>query len=153
MKSIQNFFRTKKGTATGFALAFSAFIFALALSTVAVVMNTLQENKNVEDSSVAYFSAERGLEYALLSISGHLSGYEVGDNSEEGEVVSLINNSFTDLVVESRSEVEDGKIVVPMAGKGSSEPSEDFNILQKGKTVTIPLYIDNTSKEQPMSEF
>lgn len=147
IKFLQNFFSKKKGSATGIALGFSAGIFAVSLGTVAIVGNTVQENKNVEDSSIAYFSAERGLENSLLSLSGHLSGYEIDELSENGLLKTKNKEAKTDFSIQSRSEADiiNKKIILPIPGNGSSPDDNEWNILKKGNPSTIPLYIDNTA--------
>ena len=107
---LKNFFEKKEGTATGIALGFSAGIMVVSLGTVSIVSNTVKENKNIEDSSVAYFSAERGIEYSLLDLSGHISGYEIEENSEKGLFKSKNKNAKTQIEIESQSNVENNTI-------------------------------------------
>lgn len=141
----RNFFSHKKGTATGISLGFSAGVLAISLGTVAVVGNTVETNKNVENSSVAYFSAERGIEYSLLDLSGHISGYELEKGEEKGNLKSRTKEAKTQMSIESRSEVDaDDRITIPSKGRGNAEVDTEWNTLPKGKSVTIPLYIDNT---------
>ena len=149
----QKFFTHKKGTATGISLAFSAGILAVSLGTVAIVGKTVETNKNVENSSVAYFSAERGVEYSLLDISGHFSGYELKDNAKNGQLETLDKEAKTKISIESRSGVGNDEtegedtIVVPSPGRGNSVVNDGWNTLPKGQEITIPLYIDNTAVE------
>lgn len=147
----QQFFTHKKGTATGISLAFSAGILAVSLGTVAVVGKTVETNKNVENSSVAYFSAERGIEYSLLDLSGHISGYELKDGDAKGKFQTENKEAKTQISIESRSGVGNDEtegvdtIVVPSPGRGNSVVDDEWNTLPKGQGVTIPLYIDNTA--------
>lgn len=116
------FLSTQKGTATGIALAFSAGIMTLSLTTVVVVNHTMESNKNIQNASSAYFAAERGIEYALLDIAGHASGYENPNENLSGN-----NDSTTDIEIESQS-------------------TNNWNTINQGEGSTIPLYIDNTGK-------
>jgi len=144
----QKFLTTQKGTATGISLGFSAGILAVSLGTVAIVGNTVQTNKNVENASVAYFSAERGIEYSLLDLSGHISGYEISKGDAKGNLKSRNKESKTQIEIESRSSVNsDSQIIIPAPGRGNYSEDSEWNSLPNGNTVTIPLYIDNTGKE------
>jgi len=142
----QKFLSTKKGTATGISLGFSAGILAVSLGTVSIVGNTVQTNKNVENSTVAYFSAERGIEYSLLDLSGHISGYEISEGEEKGNLQSRTKEAKTQIEIESRSEQKDGQILIPTQGRGNSSIDDEWNSLPAGQSITIPLYIDNTGK-------
>jgi hypothetical protein len=147
--AIRHFFLKKRGSATGISLGFSTGVLAVSLGTVAIVSNTVEENKNVEDSSVAYFAAERGLEYSLFDLSGHLGGYEVQKDSIEGRLKTSEREAKTVIEIQSRStkdeEAAEQTITVPVKGGGSSPHDDNWNTLEKGKSSTIPLYIDNTS--------
>ena len=148
---LKNIFKKKRGSATGISLAFSAGILALSLATVAIVINTVKENKNVENSSIAYYAAERGAEYAMFSISGHLAGYELDKDSDLGKLISKNNNAKTIIEINSQSisgADELKTITVPQKGSGNSESDDGFNRLSQGETRSIPLFIDNTTKEE-----
>ncbi len=147
-KFLKNFFSTQNGTATGISLGFSAGIMAVSLTTVAVVNNTVQENKNVEDSSIAYFSAERGIEYSLLDVAGHASGYEITKENKDRHLKTTEKEAKTSVLISSRSKKDatENKIIVPQKGTGNSKKDNNWNSISKGGTATIPLYIDNTAK-------
>lgn len=144
----KKFFSLKKGTATGIAMGFSAGIMLVSAGAATFVMNTSEENEDLEGSVVSYYAAERGIEYAQYDVSGHLAGYEVApiiDGDENyGKLESNVHESKTRINVSSRSDSESLEVTLPLPGNGSSD-DEDWNSLTRGKSVTIPLYIDNTS--------
>lgn len=139
----KKFFGPQKGSATAVSMIFSTGILAASLGVVSLMTNTSNENKNVENSNISYFAAERGLEYALYDVSGHLPGYEIADNSDQGLLKSKITSAKTDIAIENRSASETNTITVPSQGSGNASDS-DWNTVSKDKSSTIPLYIDNT---------
>lgn len=162
---IKNFFTrferlaTKKGSVVGLSLTMTSGIFLMAAGSAAFVVNTNQANSKIEQSNVAYFAAERGMEYSLYDISGHLPGYEVDQNSDYGNMRLKTSATRTSVGINSRtyksSSAENNQLEelsIPIQGKGDSslriegvDPSENWNELRHGGVVTVPLFLDNTS--------
>lgn len=149
--NFKNFFSLKKGTATGIAMGFSSGIILVSAGATTFVINTLEENRDLEGSVVSYYVAERGIEYALYDVSGHLPGYEVKPDIETGNEYGRLKGtgrqSKTEVEVSSRAESVNTIVTLPIQGKGSDPTDNDWNILSAGKTISIPLYIDNTAIE------
>ncbi len=145
-----NFFEKKRGSATGISLGFSAGVLAVSLGAVSIVSTTVETNKNVENSTISYFSAERGIEYSLLDVSGHLAGYEVSKDGANSNLQDSHQESKTQIDIKSLSTEEKNEtpnqIMIPFKGGGTDTDNNSWNSLKKGSSFSIPLYTDNTTK-------
>lgn len=142
--------RTSKGTAIGISLALTSGVLIAAVGVSSVIVEGTKNVSDVDRSNKAYFAAERGIEYSLYDISGHLGGYEVGNpefNDPNAQSYLPDSQSVSAWRIQSKIEVDEitNTIHIPPKQTEHWEDEENWGKIPWKGSVSIPLYIDNTA--------
>ena len=131
---------------------------SIALSLYSGFLPYFSLLKDIKQYNMAYYGANTSIERSLLVLRQQEAWYESNGwwNNETRFAVSsdllpwewilptFDGNNYMNWTIKSRT--TDGSI--PLSGNWNSPSSLNYNILKYGQTQTIPLWIDDTSKEQ-----
>ena len=136
----------QKGTALITALLVMGVLTAISLSVSALIVREISITRLALDAGKAYYTAESGMEKALLKLSKNpMSGFgEGGEDFDVGE--NGANGSF---------QIKNTATTYPVVGEQekSLNPESYYSYLDVNDSVTIPLFTVEDEVEVPVEDF
>lgn len=134
MKIITSFARDKRWVGLIFALVSVVLLSMIMTVFYEIVIPRARNVKGIEQSNVAAYNAESGIETSLNSFTG-------------SDIVSLINQSGTwysssGILSYDCPGVAGNTCTFPESWKGNSPTSSDYNIIRPGSPIQIPFNND-----------
>lgn len=131
MKTITSFARDKRWVGLIFALVSVVLLSMIMTVFYEIVIPRARNVKGIEQSNVAAYNAESGIEASLNSFTG-------------SDIVSLINQSGTwysssGILSYDCPGVAGNTCTFPESWKGNSPTSSDYNIIRPGSPIQIPI--------------
>lgn len=131
MKTITSFARDKRWVGLIFALVSVVLLSMIMTVFYEIVIPRARNVKGIEQSNVAAYNAESGIEASLNSFTGL-------------DIVSLINQSGTwysssGILSYNCPGVVGNTCTFPESWKGNSPTSSDYNIIRPGSPIQIPI--------------
>jgi len=144
--------KINKGSALIIALLLMGILMTMALGLSNLVIREVKINSDIISSEKAYYSAEAGIESAMLDLYQNLQGYEIDNTGISRPDLGL---DFT-YSIKNKTKVipyVDTQIINPQIAMGL--PREYlYNVLNLNDSITIPLF---TVKENgvlvPVTDF
>ncbi|MBN1494455.1 pilus assembly PilX N-terminal domain-containing protein [Candidatus Peregrinibacteria bacterium] len=142
----------QKGSALVIALLIMGILMTMALGLSNLVIREVKINSDIIGSEKAYYSAEAGIESAMLDLHQNIQGYEVEKTGISDPELGL---DF-EYSIKNRTKVipyMDTEIINPQIAMGL--PKEYlYNVLNLNESVTIPLFTINQSGQTvPVTDF
>lgn len=129
----------KKGSALVMSLFFMAILVVLSFAVNYMLLNEVRSERNFLEGVKAYYSAEAGIEDALLQVSVSNAGVDIVDKVD----VAFVQDAFY-----PEENIVGSKYTYDVFSRGSFNPCsfEDqeggFAVLKSGESVVIPLEAD-----------
>ncbi len=143
--------KTQKGSALIIALLLMGVIMTLALGLSDLVIREVRITQDIINSGKAYYSAEAGMENALLDLHQRLPGYETEDKEKWFEPEIGLTKPEPELLytysVDNRTKTipyVDTSVINPYVAQGAPEKYL-YGKLELNEQVVIPLF---TSEEE-----
>lgn len=130
----------KKGSALVMSLFFMAILVVLSFAVNYMLLNEVRSERNFLEGVKAYYSAEAGIEDALLQVSVSNAGEAIDPKSD----VVFVQDAFS-----SEESISGSKYTYDVMSRGGYNPCpfEDqeggFAVLKSGESVVIPLTSNN----------
>lgn len=130
----------KKGSALVMSLFFMAILVVLSFAVNYMLLNEVRSERNFLEGVKAYYSAEAGIEDALLQVSVSNAGVDIVDKVDVAFVQEAMNLSSDEV-----ENISGSKYTYDVMSRGSYNPCpfEDeeggFAVLKSGESVVIPL--------------
>lgn len=166
-------FTSKKGSALVMSLFFMSILIVLSFAVNYMLLNEVRSERNFLEGVKAYYSAEAGVEDALLQISVNNAGEDIPSQTSPipfvADAFTIAPSAFDE---EDASQVSQSKYSYTVAARGGMNPCvfenktmDGFAVLKSGESVVIPLngndvfnveyyiinsaYPDNTTSNDP----
>ncbi|MDP4007952.1 MAG: pilus assembly PilX N-terminal domain-containing protein [Candidatus Peregrinibacteria bacterium] len=156
---------SKKGSALVMSLFFMSILIVLSFAVNYMLLNEVRSERNFLEGVKAYYSAEAGVEDALLQVSVNNAGEDISQTSS----IPFVTDAFDE---EDISQVSQSKYSYTVTARGGRNPcvfenktADGFAVLKSGESVVIPLngnnvfnveyyivntaYPDNTTSNDP----
>lgn len=129
MKTITSFARDKRWVGLIFALVSVVLLSMIMTVFYEIVIPRARNVKGIEQSNVAAYNAESGIEASLNSFSGSdpVAGVDTGSVG-----IYSVSGSI-------KRECTGGSCVFPEPWKGNSPTNSDYNIIRPGSPIQIPI--------------
>lgn len=129
MKTITSFARDKRWVGLIFALVSVVLLSMIMTVFYEIVIPRARNVKGIEQSNVAAYNAESGIEASLNSFSGSDPVADVDTGS-----IGIYSVSWS-----IKRECTSAPCVFPEPWKGNSPTSSDYNIIRPGSPIQIPI--------------
>lgn len=130
----------KKGSALVMSLFFMAILVTLSFAINYMLLNEVRSERNFLEGVKAYYSAEAGVEDALLQVSVNNAGVDITDK---------VGVAFVQDAMNLGENVSGSKYTYDVMSRGSFNPcpfededADGFAVLKSGESVVIPLEAD-----------
>jgi len=120
--------KSQKGTALLVALLVMGILTAVSMAVSSMIVRELQVTRLALDAGKAYYSAESGVEIALLKLENNLPGFHEEISSEAFELTIENLSSSYPYLDSSKYELEDAPADVY------------YGVLELNESVTFPLF-------------
>ncbi len=134
----------QKGTALITALLVMGVLTAISLSVSALIVREIGITRLVLDAGKAYYTAESGMEKALLELNKNPMG-DFDDKDGSFEVGEGVKGKFT-----IKNTANSYPVVV---GEVQDNPEAYYSYLDVNDSVTIPLFINKEGGEEKVENF
>lgn len=132
-----NKFTQKKGSALVMSLFFMAILVTLSFAVNYMLLNEVRSERNFLEGVKAYYSAEAGIEDALLQVSVNNAGVEIVDK---------VDVPFVQEASPSGENIVGSKYSYDVMSRGGANPcilfeenADGFAVLKSGESVVIPM--------------
>lgn len=132
----------KKGSALVMSLFFMAILVVLSFAVNYMLLNEVRSERNFLEGVKAYYSAEAGIEDALLQVSVSNAGVDIVDEEVGVPFVQEAMNLSSD----EAGNISGSKYTYNVMSRGSYNPcpfeeknESGFAVLKSGESVVIPL--------------
>ncbi|MBT3864507.1 hypothetical protein HOE67_03705 [Candidatus Peregrinibacteria bacterium] len=144
--------RGERGSALLTALLVMGILTAIGIAVSALVVREIAVTRLTLDAGRAYYSAESGVELALLQLGENLPGYEPAvDEDGVGEGLEVGDGEFTYNIGNKAKEY-------PYFGEEFNleeleDPSALYDVLELNESITIPLFTVDSGEEVVVEDF